>query len=304
MNDKRRQVLMIGASVIAGSFIAAQSRTISGLSVALDNWIVAAFLSFSSGTLIIGAILLFSRRHRARVRPLLADLRSGSFPFWGLLGGVFGGFFVMMQGFVAAAIGVALFSVGVVAGQAMAALIIDNFGLLSMTKRQITLARLLGLVLTFSGLVITADLGSYSFTPLILFAVLAGAGTGVQQALNGRIRATSGSPVLATLINFVAGTLLIALALLISGHVQVASFPTNPLLYLGGAMGVTFIFLQVVVVQHIGTLALGISMLFGQLCGSLLLDLVIPVSDRSVTSATLIGILLALVGASVLALRR
>jgi len=58
------------------------------------------------------------------------------------------------------------------------------------------------------------------------------------------------------------------------------------------------------VVQHIGTLALGISMLFGQLFGSLVMDLVIPVSDRGVTLATLLGLGLALAGASVVALRR
>jgi len=295
---------MISASVVAGSFIAAQSRTISGLTVALENWVLAAFLSFSSGTVIIGLALLVSKNQRSRVKPLWADLRSGGYPLWGLLGGIFGGFFVMMQGFVASVVGVALFSVGVVAGQAIAALTIDNFGLIGMTKRQLNLGRIAGLLLTFSGLVITADLSSYSFSPLVLLAVLAGAGTGVQQALNGKLKVQTGSPVLATLVNFLAGTALITLVLIALGRFDVAAFPSNPLLYLGGAMGVTFIFLQVVVVQHIGTLALGISMLFGQLCGSLVMDLVIPVSDRSVTAATLLGISLALAGASVIALRR
>ena len=295
---------MIGASVVAGAFISAQSRTISGLSLALENWVLAAMLSFSSGLLIIGLVLLVSTKHRSRVRPLLSDIRYGNYPLWGLIGGLFGGFFVMMQGLVAGVVGVALFSVGVVAGQAAAATTIDSLGLLGMPRRNLNLARVLGLALTMAGLIVTADLASYQFSPLVLLALLAGAGTGVQQALNGRLKQSTGSSVLATTVNFVGGTVLIAAALLAFGRFDFAQFPTNPLLYLGGAMGVTFIFLQVVVVQHIGTLALGISMLFGQLFGSLVMDLVIPVSDRGVTLATLLGLGLALAGASVVALRR
>jgi len=194
---------MIGASVVAGAFISAQSRTISGLSLALENWVLAAMLSFSSGLLIIGLVLLVSTKHRSRVRPLLSDIRYGNYPLWGLIGGLFGGFFVMMQGLVAGVVGVALFSVGVVAGQAAAATTIDSLGLLGMPRRHLNLARVLGLALTMAGLIVTADLASYQFSPLVLLALLAGAGTGVQQALNGRLKQSTGSSVLATTVNFV-----------------------------------------------------------------------------------------------------
>jgi uncharacterized membrane protein YdcZ (DUF606 family) len=49
---------------------------------------------------------------------------------------------------------------------------------------------------------------------------------------------------------------------------------------------------------------MGVSLLVGQLISSLLLDLVAPISSREVTGYTLAGVLLALVGATLVASRR
>ncbi len=80
-------------------------------------------------------------------------------------------------------------------------------------------------------------------------------------------------------------------------------FPTNPLLYLGGVVGVIFIFIQVVVLPKIGALTMGIAMLVGQLVGSVLLDWIVPIAQRELTISTLIGILLAMLGAGLVARR-
>jgi transporter family-2 protein len=215
-----------------------------------------------------------------------------------------GGIYVIMQGVVAGLIGIALFSIGVVAGSALSALLLDGNGLLGLTKRKIGLSRLAGTALAFLGLVVASDIANYSFTPLILLPFAAGIGIGFQQAMNGLFGTLAQSAVIPTFFNFIAGTIFIALALLVvEGFSVPASWPTNPLLYLGGVVGVIFIFMQVVVLPKIGALSMGIAMLVGQLSGSFLLDLLVPIANRAVTMSTLLGIVLAMLGAALVARR-
>ena len=60
---------------------------------------------------------------------------------------------------------------------------------------------------------------------------------------------------------------------------------------------------QVVVLPKIGALVMGIAMLVGQLVGSVLLDLVFPIAAREITISTLLGIVLAMLGAALVAKR-
>jgi transporter family-2 protein len=122
--------------------------------------------------------------------------------------------------------------------------------------------------------------------------------------MNGKFGTLAGSAIVPTFFNFLAGTSLIAVALLLlEGGAVPLYFPTNPLLYLGGVVGVIFIFIQVVVLPKIGALTMGIAMLVGQLVGSVLLDWIVPIAQRELTISTLIGILLAMLGAGLVARR-
>ena len=305
VSDASSKAIAIAISVLAGGFMAVQARVNSGLGVALENGILAALISFSSGLVIIGVIVAISKRDRAKLRAFTSRIGRG-FPLWGLAGGLLGGLFVITQGTVAGVIGISLFAVSVVTGQALAALTIDGRGLLGMTRRPLGLLRILGTTFAIAGLIVTGDFANYSFQPISLLPFLAGIGIGFQQALNGNLGRQTESAVVATLINFVLGTALIAIALLVTngGFQFSGEFPTEPVLYIGGLVGVVFIFVQVVLVPKIGTLAIGVSLLVGQLISSLLLDLVAPISSREVTGYTLAGVLLALVGATLVAQRR
>lgn len=304
MSATGQRLVMVPASVLAGFFIAGQARANSGLGVEIANTMLAALFSFGSGLVIVSIGMIFSSANRKKLGDLLALLRSGGFPIYGVIGGALGGFFVIIQSWVGAIIGVALFSVGVVAGQAVTALILDNYGLLGLKQRKLTVARFIGLKLTLIGLLFTADLANYEFTPLLLIALLPGISMGIQQALNGRLGQVARSPFVATFLNFLVGTLFIAIVTLATGSFELVSLPDNPLLYVGGLLGVIFILLQIVVVPKIGALVLGISLLVGQLLGALFFDLVVPVSERVIGLNTFLGIALALAGATVVTLRR
>jgi transporter family-2 protein len=81
-------------------------------------------------------------------------------------------------------------------------------------------------------------------------------------------------------------------------------WPTNPVLYLGGLVGGIFIFIQVMVVRQIGVLALGLSLLLGQVVASLVLDLVAPITESNFGPLTYLGAVLVVFGASMVVIKR
>lgn len=129
-----------------------------------------------------------------------------------------------------------------------------------------------------------------------LLPVVAGILMSFQQAMNGTAALHYGTPLAATLMNFVAGTAV----LLVAWSVKVAvAGPGNPLpsewwYYLGGPMGCVFIGLGAFLVRSLGVLLTGLCMIGGQLIGSLLLDVVVPAAGSVITPATVLGTLLTL----------
>ncbi len=291
-------------ALMAGSLVAIQARVNSGLALEISSGIFAALVSFGVGLLIISTATISRRENRQNLLETLRNLRESKIPIWLAFAGAIGGFFVIVQSSIAGLIGIALFSVGVVTGTSLSAIVLDGRGMLGLEKRSIGLWRILGTLLAISGLVIAGEFSTYAFDPLILLAFITGAGIGFQQAMNGYFGKLVKSAVVPTLFNFIAGTAFIAASWLFleAGKVPDA-FPNNPLLYIGGIVGVIFIFVQVVVLPKIGALVMGIAMLVGQLVGSVLLDLVFPIAAREITISTLLGIVLAMLGAALVAKR-
>jgi len=291
-------------ALIAGALVAVQARVNSGLAFEIQSGIFAALISFGVGLVIISLVTALKKENRIKFREVLASLSARRIPIVFVFAGAIGGFFVIIQSSIAGLIGISLFSVGVVTGTSLSAIILDGRGLLGLEKRPIGLLRVIGTLLAIAGLIVAGDFTNYTFDPLIFLAFVAGFGIGFQQAMNGSFGKLAGSAVVPTLFNFLAGTALIAIALaVLQGGAVPTSFPTNPFLYLGGVVGVIFIFVQVVVLPKIGALTMGIAMLVGQLVGAVLLDWLVPIAQRQLTVSTLIGILLAMIGAGLVAKR-
>ncbi|RLQ03568.1 EamA-like transporter family protein, partial [Micromonospora sp. BL1] len=125
-----------------------------------------------------------------------------------------------------------------------------------------------------------------------------------QQAVNGRVRAASGSAMTATLVNFTVGTA----ALLVTFAVDLAvrgrpagAFPDEPWLYLGGPLGIVFIALAAALVRFTGVLLLGLATIAGQIVGAVLLDLLLPTAASHPGLDTLLGAALTMVAVLVAA---
>jgi bacterial/archaeal transporter family-2 protein len=215
-----------------------------------------------------------------------------------------GGFLVLTQGLTAGILGVALFTIAVVTGQSLGALLIDTKGLVGMPVVALGPLRIVGVLIVLAGVVTALDLtpaGLMQTGWLFVLPLVAGMGVGFQQAMNGRVGQAAGSPLTATLINFAVGTTLLLVVFLVSWPFTggPTALPDTWWLWTGGLVGTVFIAIQVVTVRIIGVLGLGVSLVTGQLIGSILLDAVVPVATSDLAFATVLGALITLVGAIV-----
>ncbi|MCR2791738.1 DMT family transporter [Microbacterium sp. zg.Y625] len=269
----------LGGAALIGVMTAVQARVNGQLGVRLEDGLVAALISFGSGLLILTvASIALPAGRRGFVR-LASGVRERRIPFWMLCGGAAGALTVATQGLAVGLIGVALFTVGIVAGQTVCGLVLDRLGAGPSGVVAITTGRVLGGVLALAAVAIALAGGAVD-APLwmLLLPFAAGVGIAWQQATNGRLRQRVGTPLTATLVNFIGGSL----CLLVAAGVGVAvtgppaALPTEPWLYVGGALGVCYIFLSAALVVHTGVLLLGLASVAGQLAASVALDLVWP----------------------------
>ena len=270
----------LGAAGMIGALTAIQSRINGQLGVRLEDGFVAAVVSFGSGLAILIVLSLALPAGRRGFGRLVAGVRDRGIPWWMLVGGVAGALTVATQGLVVGIIGVSLFTVGYVAGQTVFGVVLDRVGYSPGGAVAVTVPRVAGGVLALVAVVLSLSGSGSSSAPLwmLVLPLIAGVGVAWQQATNGRLRQKVGTPLTATLVNFITGTLVLAVAAAV--HVAVEGppepFPVEPWLYLGGALGVVYIFLSAAVVVHTGVLLLALGTIGGQLFASVVIDAIWP----------------------------
>jgi transporter family-2 protein len=290
----------IAAALIVGILIALQARINGQLSTEVGSGLQAALISFGSGLVVLSAIALLLPRVRAGFGELRTAVRTGSLPVWQLFGGLIGGFFVAVQSATVPVIGVAIFTVAVVAGQSANSLIVDRIGLGPAGKQPINRWRVTSALLAIIAVVLAVSDRLTATTAIIpvVFALLAGVLIAVQQAINGRVSRAAGSPTTAAWVNFMFGSLGLGAALGVAVAflgAPLEGLPSGPWwIYAGGVIGVIFIAMAAWLVPIIGVLLFALVSIAGQLIGSLALDLLLPTEGSQVTATLIAGLALAL----------
>lgn len=292
---------------ISGALTAVQTRLNGGLGQAIgDGYLTAAF-SFITGLVILVIALCFSRRAQRGMRLVGDELRSKRLPIWALSGGACGAVFVIGQSAVAPLLGVALFTVSVVAGQVLGGLVLDRIGVGPGGRVDPSLARVLGSVLVVVAVVLSvvADLlGGADYVAalwLVIIPLIAGIAVAWQAGVNGLLRSAAQSVTAATLISFIVGTVFVVIIAGVSVGVNgwPSAWPADPLLYVGGPLGVIVVALLALLVRPAGVLLLGMSNVAGQLVASVVLEATVPLAG-GVTVWLILGTVVAL-GALVIA---
>ncbi|MCO7204564.1 DMT family transporter [Microbacterium sp. CnD16-F] len=271
---------LVGA-VSVGVLTAAQARVNGQLGVRLEHAMVAAVISFGSGLLLIALVSVLTPGGRRGAVLLSRGIRERSIPWWMLVGGAAGALTVGTQAVAVGIVGVSLFTVGIVAGQTLGGLILDRVGYGPGGVVAVTVPRLVGgaLALAAVGVVLVSGDGLAGVPVwMVVLPVVVGAGLAWQQATNGRLRVRVGTPVTATFVNFTLGTAILAVLAVVVTIVDgpPAALPSEPWLYLGGALGVAYITLTAALVARTGVLLFGLAAVSGQLLASLALDVLWP----------------------------
>ncbi|MGR2753663.1 DMT family transporter [Agromyces arachidis] len=297
----------IALTIVSGSLVALQSRVNGQLARAIDDYSVAAVISFGSGLVLLLAVVVAWPGGRRGLRRLGVAFRAGAVPWWMLLGGVAGAWFVATQGIAVGVLGVALFTIGVVAGQTLGGVVFDLIGIGPGGRRPLTVARVVGAALALAAVAwaVSAQVSASVPLWLMLLPFAAGIGASWQQAMNGRVRTAAASALAATVANFAVGTTVLLGVMLVHAASSgwPAAMPTEWWLYSGGAIGCVFIAAQAVLVRRVGVLLLALGLVAGQLSAALALDLLIPATGRPVGIATIGGTVLALVAVALAGVR-
>jgi transporter family-2 protein len=121
-----------------------------GINAQLASWVGgslrAAFISFAVGA----AALLLAVLATSRGWP---D-RAGDAPWWVWTGGLLGAFYVLGSIVTAPKLGAATLVALILAGQAIASVLVDHFGWVGFDEQPITLLRVVGILLLAGGVVL------------------------------------------------------------------------------------------------------------------------------------------------------
>ena len=290
-------------AALSGILISMQARANGELSLRLNNGLQAAFISFSSGLLIIAIISIFSPTIKSGAKRLRTAVAAKEIAPWTLFAGALGGAFVAVQTQIVPLIGVAIYSVASIAGQGATSLIVDRIGLTGGGKKPISPRRIAAAVVTVLAVLVSVldriDAKDLSIIAVVLAGV-AGAIVGVQRAMNGLINEHSKQSFTTSLLNFIMGSSVLGIALLVAvaiGKVEFVPLPSGPWwIYMGGTIGVIYIAFTSTIVQHLGVLTFTLFSTGGQLVGALLIDIYSPTKGVSVSAYLVSGIVMTFLG--------
>lgn len=302
------------AALGIGVAVAIQARINGELGQRIDDAVVAAAISNLGGLLVLAALAATRPRVRRGLARVLAAVRDRTLPRHQLLGGICGAFLLVTQALTVATIGVAVFTIAVVAGQTSSSLLVDRAGVGPAGPQPVTGRRAAGAGLAIAAVVLAVSrrIGAPLTMWLALMPVLAGAGTAWQQAVNGLVAAAArragparAGMLPAALVNFSVGTAALVTAAAVELGLRGGlpnPMPATPWLYVGGPLGVLAVGVAAAIVPITGVLLLGLGAVAGQLIGALLIDVFLPAGPSQLTSTTYIGTALALVAVTVIAL--
>jgi len=139
--------LAILLAIAAGCFVGLQAPVNARLGRQVGA-LQAATVSFTIGTL---ALILVASLSSGGLSGIGSVTRA---PWWALIGGVLGAFYVTVALLTVRTLGLSGLTAIVVTGQLVIAVVVDRFGLLGIARQHIGAPRIVGLVLLVVGVVL------------------------------------------------------------------------------------------------------------------------------------------------------
>lgn len=293
-------------TILVGLTSPLQTAVNSRLRTAVGDATVAAFISFSVGTMILLAVFFISGEYRLFSLPTIAAV-----PWWCWMGGICGVIFVATIMPLFKAIGSVQSMVLPIFGQIVSSIIIDNYGWLGMPQHSVTPIRLIGMVLVFVGVIMIVvvpnikELRTSASKNIVLWQIY-GVILGVIMTFNtvstGNLGVHLNSTIMATTFAFIIGTILLKVICLsrrkLSNALRLFNKENPWWIGLGGVFGAILIGGYTYLIPIIGVGALAVLALLGQMIISLFIDKfgLFEAEKKPVGWAQIAGVVVMLVG--------
>lgn len=141
-------LLLALLAMTAGASLVLQQVLNTNLRSALNSAAWSGFVSYAVGVLCMMFLALALRD------PIPSADMAARIPWWQWSGGLFGAVFIGLAILLVPQLGAATFIALLVAGQMLASVAFDHFGLLGLARRPIDLPRLLGIALLIGGVIL------------------------------------------------------------------------------------------------------------------------------------------------------
>ena len=303
------EAFFVPAALVAGGLLAVQAGANAQLSKAVGSPFGATTIQLAIGTLVLVLI-------GALTGGVVALARLPAAPWWHAIGGIASAFYVVSTILLFPRLG-AVASVSLfIAGQMLASLSLDTFGLLGVPAKDLETPALCGtlVVLAGAGTIVLGQKGGRNDLPpaglgWIALALLAGAVLPVQGAINSLLRQDLGAPSAVGAVSFFVATL--AMAVVLMTAMAFADQPKTKLAgalgmpwwgWLGGFAGATYVTTVFTAIPAIGTAAaIGLTVA-GQQVASVFVDRYgwFRLPQRPVSGLRLAGVALLLVGVALI----
>ncbi|SNR87419.1 transporter family-2 protein [Humidesulfovibrio mexicanus] len=139
-----RPLIMLTA-LVAGALMPLQAGVNARLRVHLGDALSASLVSFCVGTVALFVFMVVTRA------PWPGAAAAASAPWWSWLGGTLGAFFVAVTVLLAFKLGATGLMAWIIAGQLVASLLLDHYGVIGFPVREVTWQRLAGVGLLLCG---------------------------------------------------------------------------------------------------------------------------------------------------------
>lgn len=136
----------MAVTALVGATIAVQVGLNATMNKHVDSPMTAALINFAVGTVVLVLIVLLGRGS------LLALAQAGGAPWWAWGAGLLGAMYIAASALFGPMIGGATFLALLVAGQMIAALALDHYGVLGFPERPLDAWRVAGATLVVAGM--------------------------------------------------------------------------------------------------------------------------------------------------------
>lgn len=297
-------------SLIAGGLLPVQAAANAQLSKAVANPFAATTLQLFVGALVLTVI--------AGIAGSLTALTGlAQVTWWHAIGGLASALYIVSGILLFPRLG-AVVTIGLfIAGQMLASVVLDTFGILGVVSQPFEIATAVGtgVVLLGTVAIVTSQASSQNAQPtasllgLISLALIAGAVLPVQGAVNALLRVDLEAPLAVGAISFVVATLGMGAVFLLAAIVtnapkpQMRTLPSMPWWgWLGGFAGAYYVVTVFTAIPEIGTATTVGLTIAGQQLVSMLVDRygLLRLPQRPISGLRLTGVMLLLVGVAVI----